>query len=337
LAGKIMDVSGFFKGYCDIKEGIMKRKIVLIICIFCSLGILAGFQINNEKKLRFIFIAPVKNEVFFNPVIKGMIDAAKMLQVDCTFTGTEDVDVKAQADMVRQAVADGYDGIALDIIDPVAFDSVIREAIDQGVPVVSFNVDDSNTPNMRLSAVCQNMYEAGHTLGEKALEFIPSDSRILMTLHSRGISALDERLKGAQDVLKQKGITWKVVCTTNNPEKAVEVIADELKAEPEITCILSTGLTDTEAAGKVIDRFFKGKGYVSAGFDLSREILNLIKADVIEFTIDQQPYVQGFYPVIQLTHYCRYGIMPSSIDAGAVIIEKKNVDSVIELSTMDYR
>ncbi|HDY88383.1 MAG TPA: hypothetical protein ENH82_09780 [bacterium] len=315
----------------------MKRKIVLIICIFCSVGIIAGFQSKHEEKLRFIFIAPVKNEAFFNPVKKGMSDAAKMLQVKCTFTGTEDVDVKAQAEMVSQAVADGYDGIALDIIDPAAFDSVIREAIDKGVPVVSFNVDDSNTPNMRLSTVCQDMYEAGRSLSKAALEFIPSGSRILMTLHSKGISALDERLKGAQDVLKQNGITWKVVCTTNNPEKAVEVILDELKAEPEIKCILSTGLTDTEAAGKVIDRFFKGKGYVSAGFDISREILNLIKADVIKFTIDQQPYVQGFYPVVQLTHYCRYGIMPSSIDAGAVIIGKKNVDSVIELSTMGYR
>ena len=315
----------------------MKGKIVLIICIFCSTGITAVSQTKHDETLRFIFIAPVKNEAFFNPVKKGMSDAAEMLQVDCTFTGTEDVDVKAQAEMVRQAVADGYDGIALDIIDPAAFDSAVREAIDNGVPVVSFNVDDSNTPNMRLSAVCQDMYKAGRSLGRAALEFIPSGSRILMTFHSKGISALDDRLKGAQDVLKQNGITWKVVCTTNNPEKAVEVIADELRAEPEIKYVLSTGLADTEAAGKVIARFFKGKGYVSAGFDLSREILELIKADVIKFTIDQQPYVQGFYPVVQLTHYCRYGIMPSNIDAGAGIIDKNNVESVIELSTLGYR
>ena len=311
--------------------------MVFILCIICAIGIIAGFKSKQKENLRFIFIAPVKNEVFFNPVKKGMNDAAKALQVTCTFTGTEDVDIIAQADMVRQAVADGYDGIALDIIDPVAFDTVIEEAMKNGVPVVCFNVDDTGTPNMRLSAVCQNMYGAGRALGEAALDFIPHGSRVLMTLHSEGISALDERLQGAQDVLKENGISWKVVCTTNDPHTAEEIIADELMAEPDIKYLLGTGLTDTGAAGNVIARHYEGKGYAAAGFDLSQDILALIQADIIKCTIDQQPYVQGYYPVVQLTQYCRYGIMPSNIDAGAVIIDKENVDSVIDLSVMGYR
>ena len=116
------------------------------------------------KPLRFAFITCAVNARFFEPVEKGMNDAARIMGVECDFVGTEGVDVEAQANLVRQAVADGYDGIALNIIDPVAFDAVVREAIEKGVPVVAFNVDDHLTPNARLSSVNQRLYEAGETL-----------------------------------------------------------------------------------------------------------------------------------------------------------------------------
>jgi simple sugar transport system substrate-binding protein len=121
------------------------------------------------------------------------------------------------------------------------------------------------------------------------------------------------------------------------PEKAVEVVARALKANPEIKGVLCTGQVDTEAAGLAIEREFKERGCVAAGFDLSPVILRLVQAEVIKFTIDQQPYIQGFYPVVQLALYCRYGIRPSSMDAGAGIITKENVAKVMELSKSGYR
>jgi len=89
--------------------------------------------------------------------------------------------------MVRKALADGYDGIALNIIDAQAFNEVVAEAASKGVPVVAFNVDaaPSSGPrvNARLAGVCQNFLNAGRTLGTKALEFIPPGSKVLITKH----------------------------------------------------------------------------------------------------------------------------------------------------------
>ena len=62
-----------------------------------------------------------------------------------------------------------------------------------------------------------------------------------------------------------------------------------------------------------------------------------MKDGVIAFTIDQQPYVQGFYPVVQLGLNCRYGIAPADMDAGAGIITRENVDGVMVLSARGYR
>ena len=130
----------------------------------------------TPKPLRFIFITTCVDEDFFKPVKKGVCDAAAQVGVQCTFTGTPEVDIKAQAEMVRKAVAEGYDGIALNIIDPVAFDGVVSEAMGKGIPVVAFNVDDKQTPNERLSGVCQDS-KAGRIVGERSAAFIPDKSR----------------------------------------------------------------------------------------------------------------------------------------------------------------
>ena len=320
---------------------------VLLSSLVAGPGCTDGIDVREEgrragrgadgERLRFIFITTVVHEDFFLPVKKGMEDAARAMDVDCVFTGTEGVDVPAQAEMVRKAVRDGFDGIALNIIDPVGFDEVVAEATAAGVPVVAFNVDDHATPNARLSAVNQRLYEAGRTLGRESLKFIPERARILMTLHAEGVSALDDRLRGAQEVLKERGITWTVVVTGNTSGESAEVVARELKANPDIRHVLCTGQADTEGAGLAIERHFKDRGCAAAGFDLTPEILRLIVEGSIRFTIDQQPYIQGFYPVVQLTLYRRFGILPSSIDAGAAVITADKVDEVMRLSWQHYR
>ncbi len=289
------------------------------------------------KPLRLAFITCVVDAKFFDPVEKGMKDAARMMGVQADFMGTPGVDIEAQAEMVRQAVRDGYDGIALNIIHPEAFDKVIAEAIEQGVPVVGFNVDDHRTGNARLSCVNQNYYEAGRSLAGRLLEEIPAGAHILQTQHDKGVSSLDDRLQGEQDVLKGKSITWTVIVAGSDSLEGADRITEALKEHPDIRIIIGTGQSDTEAAGRAIERDFPNKGYWSAGFDLSPDTLRLIKAGHIRCTIDQQPYTQGFYPVVQLTQYLRYGIRPADMDAGATFIDKTNVDSVLEMTRAGYR
>jgi len=297
---------------------------------------IAPATITAEKPLRLIFISPVIHEEFFLPVKKGMRDAAKQMGVEAIFTGTEGVDTKAQAAMITQAVKDGYDGIAIDIIHPTDFDQPVADAIAAGVPVVAFNTDDT-TPNARLSTVSQKLYEAGKTVGTRGLQLIPEGSEVLLTLHDAGISSLEERRRGIEDVLKKHGIRWSVVVTTPHPEKARDIVAAELAKNPKIKTVLCTGQADTEGAGLAIAANFKDKGYRSAGFDLSPNILRLIDEGIIAFTIDQQPYTQGYYPVIQLTLLLRYGIRPSDIDAGATVITREEAKSVIEHKAHNYR
>ncbi len=291
----------------------------------------------DGKPLRLVFITCAVDAPFFVPVRQGMRDAARMLDVACEFTGTPGVDVQAQAERVRRAVADRVDGIALNIIDPVAFDDVVQEAVAAGVPVVAFNVDDQATPNARLAAVCQRFPEAGRALARHVAPHLPPGSRVLFTQHDRGVSALDERLRGLQEGLKEKGVTGEVLVTGNVSAKGADAIAEALRKDPALRAVLGTGQSDTEAAGLAIEKHFAGKGLWSAGFDLSPTTLRLIRAGCIRATVDQQPYVQGFLPVVLLANHLRYGLRPSDVDAGAAIIDRTNVDRVEALTRRGYR
>ena len=277
----------------------------------------------QKKRLRFLFITPAMNEAFFNPV-------------DCVFTGTEDVDVTKQARLVQEALDRGYDGIALSIIDPAAFDQAVQDAAARGVPLVAFNVDDHATPNARLSAVCQNLYQAGQSLGRRVADEISPSSRILVTMHSDGISALEDRRRGIQEALAGRPMNWKTLVTGTDPRVAADRIVKALRDDTDIKAVLCTGQADTEGAGLAVERL-GGKGYLVAGFDLSPEILRLVQSGIILVTLDQQPYVQGFYPVVQLTLRCRYGIMPSNMDAGAAPITRENAAAVLRLCKEGFR
>jgi simple sugar transport system substrate-binding protein len=132
-------------------------------------------------------------------------------------------------------------------------------------------------------------------------------------------------------------VRWTVVVTGNDIAEGEKLIADALRKNPDIRVVFGTGQADTEAAGRVMEKLFADRGHWAAGFDLSPDILRLIKAGRIRCTVDQQPYIQGFYPVVQLTQYLRYGIRPSNIDAGATIVDQGSVDRVIELTKEKYR
>jgi simple sugar transport system substrate-binding protein len=270
-------------------------------------------------------------------VKRGVQDAARTMGVVCTFDGTADVDPIEQTAMIRRALAKGYDGLALSIPHPAALNGVIAEALDGGTPVVAFNVDATTGLGGRLTAVRQDCYQAGRTFGAQVAPRLPAGSQVLMTVHSEGISALDDRVRGAQEVLGPRDVAWRMLTTGIEAEGAAQAIGDALRRDSRISGVLCSGQADSEGAGLAVERAFPDRGLLVAAYDLSPTILRLIRQGVISFTIDQQPYAQGFYPVVQLALWRRYGIRPSNIDTGATLISAENVEQVIALSTAGYR
>jgi simple sugar transport system substrate-binding protein len=85
----------------------------------------------------------------------------------------------------------------------------------------------------------------------------------------------------------------------------------------------------TMAVGETMAKYgLHEKGVHAGGFDLLPKTLDSIHKGTLDFTIDQQPYLQGFYTVLELFIYKISGGLsgPGDINTGLKFITKGNVD-----------
>jgi simple sugar transport system substrate-binding protein len=77
------------------------------------------------------------------------------------------------------------------------------------------------------------------------------------------------------------------------------------------------------------------QGIHGGGFDLLPKTLQEIKSGNLDFTIDQQPYLQGFLPVVQLFLYKLSGGLsqPVETDTGLLFVTKDNVNPYLSTET----
>ena len=289
----------------------------------------------GERKLRIRLLTIAAEEEFFKAVRRGMDDAAKAMGVDAELGGTPGVSAKEVVALAQQALQEGVDGLALNISESGAFAAVVAAAKARGVPCVAFNIDADKGGSGNLSYIAQDFVPAGRALGRRVSSQIPRGAKILATAHDDGVSALDERLAGVREVLEGHGVELERLCVGQNPQRGAELILDTLRKRP-VSAIVGTGQADTEAAGLAAKALAPNAPYV-AGFDLSPGIVDLMAEGHIDATIDQQPYVQGFYPVVQLALYLRFGLIPASMDAGAAFIDQSNLASIRQLSREHIR
>ena len=70
---------------------------------------------------------------------------------------------------------------------------------------------------------------------------------------------------------------------------------------------------------------------------LDPDIAQAVKDGVVESAIDQQPYLQGYLPVVFLTEYARYGVIPANnVNTGPSFVTKKTIALVQKLAG-EYR
>ena len=292
----------------------------------------------NDVKHNFVFLTCLYDENFFINIKNGMNAAAKFLNVNCVFSGSIGLDTESVVKLIYEAVDIGYNGLAIDLIAPEVFDKPVENAVKKGIPVVSFAIDENNNGiNKRYSTVSQNFFEAGKILGDKVKKYINPGDSVLFTRHTANVNALEKRKEGILKSLgdiKDKTKIYELV-TGNIIEEAVEKLTGFLKSFKDINIIICTGLADTESSGMVVEEL--SLSCKIFGFDTSVNILNLIKQGYIIYTIDQQAYTQGFYPVIQLFLKANYGFVPYSINAGHALIGEKEVDEIMIESNKGIR
>jgi len=284
-----------------------------------------------KKAYKFVFVNHVTTNPFFTPTIYGVQDACAMLGCSYQWTGSQNAVVSEMVSAIQTATAAKVDGIAVSIVDPTAFNKPIADAVAAGIPVVAYNSDAPATSgNQRLAYVGQDLYQSGLTMGRRWLKSVPKGSHVMLAIDTPGSLNLQPRLDGNIAAIKEAGnaVTYDVLNAGPQSQQELSRIESYYLSHKTVKGLFATGGSDTLAVAMVMKKYnLAASGVTGGGYDLLPDTLTLINQGFLDFTIDQQPYLQGFYPAVQLYLYKLSGglMFPSDADTGLRFVTKQTV------------
>ena len=281
-----------------------------------------------QKDYKFTFVNHVTTNPFFTPTQYGIEDACAFFGCTSQWTGSQTSTVTEMVSAMQTAIADKVDGIAVCLIDAEAFNQPTDDALSIGIPMIAYNAD---TPNARLAYIGQSLYESGYNIAQKWLPMIPDGGKVMLSIATPGSLNLQPRLDGYLQAIKDDGdrITSETVATGVDQPTQESTIESYYLANKDVVGFFGTGATDSLAVGKLSKKYgLAATGVITAGYDLLPETIALVGSGDMTFTTDQQPYLQGFLPTLQLYLYKLSGgaVSPANTDTSLAYVTKDNVD-----------
>ena len=180
--------------------------------------------------------------------------------------------------------------------EPDAWIAPIKKAMAAGVLVVTSNNDSPNSG--RELYFGQDLVGAAVVQGQLLAKLAGNKGKVAMTNCAPGSLALDLRIKGAREGVTKGGMSDVGVYNTNPADMASELgtMRDILRAHPDLAAMMPLCGPDTAAAGLV--RKNQGLKLPIVGTDLLYQTLELIRDGFIDGTVGQQPYLQGYLPIM---------------------------------------
>jgi simple sugar transport system substrate-binding protein len=295
----------------------------------------------STPKWKFVFVCHVTTNSFFTPTQYGAQDACALLNCEFQWTGSKASIVAEMVNAMNTAISAKADGIALAVVDKNAFNAPVNQALAAGIPVVSYNADGAKDDpgTNRLAYIGQGLYDSGFQLGQRALASGLDSGDVVGFIATPGQLNIQPRIDGASDAIKQSGKSLKFtpVATNADVTKGLSIIDAYAQGHPNLAGMLAVDAGSTSSVGQVVQKYkMRDKGLkVAGGFDLVPETLQAIKGGSLDYTIDQQPYLQGFLPVLYLYLYKLSGglVFPSETNTGLLFVTKDTVDPYLQTKT----
>ena len=313
------------------------RATVASATILGSVLIASASFADEERTLRIVMIThAAAGDSFWAPVKKGAEDASALIGAELSYQAPAGgADLVAMHNLIRSATAQEPDGLIVAVTDVDALGPGIRAAVDAGIPAVSINLGvGTQEQTGTMFFVGEDLYEAGVISG-KRLKELGGTKAVCFNLLPGNI-LLDAICNGLDEGF---GSPAGVVPSNWNPSDVAARTRGVLESDPEVDVIVSMSTTTAPTIADTIEEMGLADEILHSTFNLSEEVLEDIRDGRITFTIDQQPYLQGYLPVIALNLKARYGItfIVDHIGSGPLVVDASNAASVLEQTKNGYR
>ncbi|HLK01081.1 MAG TPA: substrate-binding domain-containing protein [Streptosporangiaceae bacterium] len=280
---------------------------------------------------QFWFANHADTNAFFTPTQYGFADAAALLGLPTPkWGGDPNQSVTNQVNYINTAIAAKADGIATTVTSETGFTSVVQSAMNAGIPVISYNADGvyvNGQPAIgtnRLAYVGQALFISGQIMGSTIKSLIPGGGKIGIGIAQPGAGNIQPRFDGAASVL---GSSYKVesINTTTDTSAEQSKLTAWLLGNKDAKGIFAVDYGSTSALAAALKA--AGASIPSGGFDTAPTTLSGITSGAVSFCIFQDPYLQGFLPVLYMYLYNLSGtqLFPPNTDTGLTVITKDSI------------
>ena len=298
----------------------------------------------SKVHLRF-FVGGAEGDAFGTIVYNGARQAAADTgaQVDYVFSGWANEKMTQQ---LREAVAAHPDGIAM-MGHPgeAAIVPLAEEAAKAGIKMMYQNVPvPAAVDKVGGGYVGAQQAPQGHALGvEIVAPLRPEEGR--RRDRARRLRRFDPRRarsRARPRRSRRAASRWSASTAppewAADPNLAIPVITAALQANPTAKAIVYPGGQELGNAATYMKAAGKKPGEViNIGFDTSPQIVQAFEGGWVQLTADQQPFQQGYLPILSLCETIVYGLAPINVDTGAGFVTPDNYKAVADLANEGLR
>ncbi len=301
-----------------------------------------------DGHLTFALVTHTAGNGFFDPVYVGATVAGNLIGATILLLGSESPtdDPAREIEILNQIIQDPtIDGIILTTPQVGAYDDIVKTAEANGIPVATTNSFDGGIYNrLGISHTGQDASAAaiaGNALVACLMEKgVEGGSIVLPNSTAMGNVEVNNRVSSAYNAivaaLKAAGKldAFKVdagpegVGVDADPNDPVNAIVSLFESRGDVVGAFAGNNVFTPALAKAVAQTGLTGKICAYGFDLGPAQQEALASGDLTGALGQQPFLQGFWPVMQLYLQIDRGIAAANLDTRAQLVTKDSVGNV---------
>ncbi|WP_259313854.1 sugar ABC transporter substrate-binding protein [Capillimicrobium parvum] len=274
---------------------------------------------------------------FWAIVRNGAEAAGRQMDVLVSYRAPDVYSFERMQELIDQAIDSRPDGLVVSIPEP-GLSVVIRRATQAGIPVVSINSGSNVSRRLGVLAhLGQPERRAGLLAGRRLAR--SGVRRALCVNQEVSNQGLDDRCRGLAQAMHEAGGVSTVLGIDDMAASTPTRIANAARRH-RAQAVLTLNSTGALLALEGVRKAGLAGRVKVATFDLGPDVLNAVLRGQLAFAVDQQPYLQGYLPVVLLSQLARYGLFPARrglIPTGPNFVTKDNAQQALDLSRRSIR
>ncbi|HMQ92050.1 MAG TPA: substrate-binding domain-containing protein [Amaricoccus sp.] len=303
---------------------------------------------SGDGVLTFAVVTHTAGNGFFDPVYVGARVAGNMIGANILLLGSESPadDPAREIEILNQIINDPtIDGIIMTTPQIGAYDDIVRTAESNGIPVATTNSfdpgilhrstishtgQDASAAAIAGEALVQCLIDRGVTGGSIIL---PNDTAMgNIEVNNRVTAAFEAIVAGlaANNMLENFQVdagpeNVGVSADMNDPANSIISL---IESRGDVVGAFAGNNVFTPALASAVAQTGNTGTMCAFGFDLGPAQQEALKAGNLTGALGQQPFLQGFWPVMQLYLQIDRGISAANLDTRAQLVTSDTVGEV---------